>query len=154
MLTRSLQLALVVLGALGFLLQSLCMGIPAGLSLCIGCKHGGWIVSAPCEHGGGPNCCEGEGEVEGPGDPMLPVAHGERDCGCIDIPLMSGTAMTASAPRIDSLTTHLFTAAAPVAILPPGMNVASGCTAIRPRAGPSSPPRLLAPSSRRTVLVL
>ncbi len=154
MLKRPLYIALVLLGALGFLLQSLCMGIPAGHSLCIGCNHGGWTVNAPCEQGGGPNCCEGDDEPESADNSGRPMAHSERQCGCIDVPLISGTAVTASAPRSDVTDTQVFKAAVVVAILPPTMTVLSQFTAVRPRAGPSLPPRLLTPQSRRTVLVL
>lgn len=157
MLKRPLQLALVLLGVLGFLVQGLFTNGAAGHNLCIGCDRdgaGGWTLSAPCETGGGPNCCEAEDEEESTEDPTLPSAHGKRDCSCIDVPLVGGTAVMTAAPRVDATNSDVFKAPVVVAIMPAVMTVESRCTAVRPRAGPSSPPRLLTPLSRRTVLVL
>lgn len=148
-----IQLALVLLGVLGFLLQSFSLGVPAGHRLCIGCDREWWTVGAHSDESTGSGCCETEHEADLPGDSTQPVAIGERECGCIDLPLMGGTVVIAAAPRVTSPNT-LFSKAAPVAMEPLAMLVEWRRTAVRARAGPCLPPRLPTPLSQRTVLVL
>jgi hypothetical protein len=132
------------IAALGVLLQS--VGAAAGEVLCVGCTHvagGVAIAKAPCTPA--VNCCDREApppaEHEGDGD----------DCGCVDVKLSAGVVAAAHA------TAKLVVTAAPFAIVTMHDLEALAAPAARPaiaaRAGPPLV-RLLAPSGRRTVLIV
>jgi hypothetical protein len=152
---RSLRILMLSLGVLGFLLQTLAGGAGAGQALCVGCERSWWTVTTPCDPANGIDCCD---EDEGGGDtPALPghnpLAHGQNECGCIDVPLPGHTTISVATARIDlagELSVHQ-----PVAVmsLPWSWDVPATITSWA-RAGPRSPPRQLLPMSRCTVLVI
>jgi hypothetical protein len=155
---RSLRILMVSLGVLGFMLQSLAgggRGAVAGQALCVGCERSWWTVSPPCDPASAIDCCD---EDENGGDtPVLPghqpLAHGQNECGCIDVPLPGHARTAVVTARIDlagKLSVHQ-----PVAVMSPPWSWEVPATITSwARAGPRSPPRQLLPLSRCTVLVI
>jgi len=149
-----LQSVLVWLSALGFLLQSFCTGVPAGQRLCLGCEGSGWTVSTPVEIGAERGCCGEDGDGTPQKNPTAPIAPGERDCGCVDVPLVSGTALAVAAPRADRFEGSESDSSGLTAVLPRAMAAEARWIGNLAETNSSFPPRLPTPRSRRTVLVL
>jgi hypothetical protein len=149
---------LVVLVALGVLVQSLWAGMPLGAGLCIGCeRQGQWGWTVCDSHGAADDgCCESD-DAE-PALPVSPTAGSPEQCRCVVIPMGSGPVnLIASAPVLGSA---METCVVPhgectlvLAVLamldPPHSSARAG-----PTWGDGPPPRLLAPAARRTVLIV
>ncbi|MEK6701760.1 MAG: hypothetical protein AABZ53_05825 [Planctomycetota bacterium] len=163
MVTRLVHPLLVWLAFAGFVLQSACVGVPFGHGLCIGCDRegsAGWTISEPCVPGVRDCCADEHHEGESAECLSGPAVHDPADCGCIDVPLMGGMTAFVSAPvRIDVAASQLFDHVLPVPVFLADQHRFGiqdlTCWA---RAGPmwwdGSPPRLLTPLARWTVLTV
>lgn len=152
---RSLHILMMSLGILGFLLQTFAKGAGAGQALCVGCETSWWTVRLPCDAANGIDCCEVEEET---GDASAfrvnqPSAHGQNECGCIDVPLHGHATVAVATARIDPAGEPATHPPAPVLGLSRSLDVPTTIMSWA-RAGPRSSPRQLAPRSRCTVLVI
>jgi hypothetical protein len=135
--------------ALGFLLQSVAAGMPAGHSLCIGCKQGGWRIAEPCAADSRPDCCAERAPRAAQAPATLPLLEPERSCGCFDVPLVTGVSATATAACTD-----LVLVLAKLCVPAAASDLENApATAVAP-GGLRSPPALAAPLSRHTVLLV
>lgn len=156
MIHRAAQLVLIWFGVLGFLVQSLTGGIPAGQVLCIGCEGGsGWAISDPCTPESGVNCCSEADHAIADDDSAAPMIGGLAECDCSDVPLISGAAAIVLSSAGDSSLGEIANA---VPLLHEVYGVSLVADSMRPsfsaRAGPCIPARGLNPRSRCTVLVI
>ena len=151
---RPSHLAMLWLVAASILVQSLWAGVPGGLSLCIGCDEGGWSLAQAGEPVNGAACCAGDPEPSGPADQTVAARCETGACDCIRIPMRTAPDLTLVAPRAGAPTTTTVLPLHVVAFLPLAHEPPSARHARPPRAGPSTPPRLLTPMSRCTVLLL
>jgi hypothetical protein len=144
--SRTSQSRLLWLAAICLFLQS--AGTSAGKVLCLGCadeSFGMALTSAPCISAG--ECCAGDSE-ETAGDEEEP-----SDCNCVDVALASDDG--APSWRSMKATLSFLHFGFPAADLaPPAQAVAAIGSSMRgARAAPPAV-RLLAPSARRTVLIV
>lgn len=145
---------IVCLGALGFLIQAIVGSGGAGRALCVGCDQTWWTVSSPCDPAGGVDCCSGDEAAQDTHvHPSQPLAHNENDCGCIDVPLPDHAVSAVAVERAD-LSGHFVTLAYALPMWSCVPTDGPTPTEAWARAGPKSPPRLLLPQSRFTVLVI
>lgn len=136
------------------LIQSLGGGIGMGGVICIGCDRGGWAISFSADHGNvtdscGNTCCDKD---EADRSTTQTAVHGEERCGCVDVPLGSGVPIVSTELRVNS--SHAVIGVFVAGVIPSATALLECQTEIWCRAGPKHPPRLLSPSSRRTVLVI
>lgn len=163
MVNRLVYPVLVWLAFAGFVLQSACAGLPFGHGLCIGCDRdgsAGWTISEPCVPGVR-DCCDDEHRKDGATDGSSGQAvHEPASCGCIDVPLMGGMTVVASAPvRVDLSVGPTFDQALLIPAFPTDQyRLGIQDLTCWARAGPmwwdGSPPRLLTPLARWTVLTV
>lgn len=162
MVNRLVYPALVWLAFACFVLQSACAGLPFGHGLCIGCDRdgsAGWTISEPCVPGVR-DCCDDEHHGDEHSDGSSgPSMHDPASCGCIDVPLMGGMTVVVSAPvRVDLSASATFGQAVPAPFPTYQCSVGTLDLTYWSRAGPmwrnGSPPRLLTPLARWTVLIV
>ena len=143
------RISVTVLCMIGLLVQSLGGGLSSGV-LCIGCERTGWTITGPESQTGPRDCCDDESESNDPS--QQDSLKLERRCGCVSVPLTQGIQFSVISPRLETQSDVIATAVLP--------NVTLTCAILEcqseiwTRAGPTHPPRLLSPSSRRTVLVI
>jgi len=162
MVTRFFHFLLVLLASLGFLFQSIWAGVPNGHGLCLGCERDGgwgWTISEPCVPGVR-DCCEEDHEADESRLASGPIAHSSDECGCVDVPLNGSIAAAVAGPvRADLSVAECFKGAPTEQWMPAGdaLGLAHYPTCWA-RAGPmwmdGTPPRLLTPMARMTVLTV
>jgi hypothetical protein len=162
MVTRYTHFLLVLLAGVGFLFQSMWAGVPSGHGLCLGCDNNGgwgWTISKPCVPGVR-DCCDEDHDADEIQRASGPAAHGSNECGCVDVPLNGSVATAVSGPaRADLSIAECFKNASTVQWVPAGDGLNEThyppCWA---RAGPmwitGTPPRMLTPMARMTVLTV
>lgn len=142
------RISMVLLCLTGVMAQALGGGL-AGSVLCIGCERTGWTI-APAQEALRGDCCVDERESsEVPQDRGV---QAQQRCGCLTVPLGQGPRHVVASPRLDTSHDAVAVCATPAVALV--TIVPARQSEIWPRAGPTHPPRLLSPSSRRTVLVI
>ncbi len=141
--------SVAILCLISLLAQSLGAGLEGGV-LCVGCDRIGWTIAGPEARAGARGCCADEGEPTGHRQVLALEVDGR--CGCIAIPLVKGLRLSVASPRVEPL--HDAVAVVVTASVVWVSDIPACEPGIRPRAGPTHPPRLLLPSSRRTVLVV
>jgi len=162
MVTRFFHFLLVLLASVGFLFQSMWAGMPSGHGLCLGCERDGgwgWTISEPCEPAVR-DCCEEDHEAAESRSASVPPSHGSNDCGCVDVPMSGSVATAVVGPvRADRSAAECFKGAPAKQWMPAGDALSLARHPARwARAGPmwmaGTPPRLLAPMARMTVLTV
>jgi hypothetical protein len=143
------RISVILLWLVGVIAQTLGSGL-AGSVLCFGCERTGWTIVAPATHAVPNDCCADECEPS-----EVPHNHGvraEKSCGCLTVALGQGLQHFVASPRLKASHGEVVTVCITPGIAP--ITVPVYQSEIWARAGPPHPPRLLSPSSRRTVLVI
>lgn len=149
---RFTRMLITAVCLLSILAQTIGGGLGASRMLCVGCDGGGWTINAPNEGLPVAECCGVECHTEPFAESGCVIAHGEKPCGCIVVPLSDGIWITTAAPRSATAPDIETVFVSVIRAMPGAMPIHEAVA--WSRAGPSHPPRLLTPRSRFTVLVV